>query len=111
MVFQEVLKNDFVKEFKDMGRENQFSYKGLSRLYEYLDENMDLYELDVIELCTQFTEYTNIEDFMSEMLDEEDAQEIRSNLYAVQLDKVQEYLESKTSIVCCEPDCILFGSF
>lgn len=59
--------NDFLKEFKEYGREDQFSYEGKKALFEYLNDlSEDIgqpIELDIIDLCCQFTEYDNLEDF------------------------------------------------
>lgn len=55
---------DFVKEFEDYNRENQFTRLGLSALYDYVlelsDESGENYTIDVIELCTTFTEYEGV---------------------------------------------------
>ena len=67
MIVNYVSKSDFRDEFTKMNRENQFSYKGLNALYDYLDEYYEEadkpYELDVIELCCEYTEYDNLRDF------------------------------------------------
>jgi len=56
----------FRKEFYDYGRENQFSLNGLKALYDFMLEYEETtgitYKLDVIGLCTEFTEYGSIED-------------------------------------------------
>ena len=60
---------EFRNAFKDYGREDNFSYAGLSVLFDYLTE----YEedtgaevtLDVIALCCDFTEST-IEDALND---------------------------------------------
>ena len=49
-----------------MGREEHFSYEGFNALYDYLDEysnEMDKpFEVDVIALCCDFTEYSGWEE-------------------------------------------------
>ena len=59
--------NEFREEFNKMGRDNQFSYEGMEELFNYLEyfeeENEEVYELDVIELCTNFAEYNTLEEF------------------------------------------------
>lgn len=51
----------FKNEFEACGRENQFTLGGLAALFDYLEEREDATgdsrELDVIELCCEFTEY------------------------------------------------------
>ena len=51
----------FRNEFKSMGRGDQFTYEGLTVLFDYLEELEfcgDPYELDVIALCCDFAEGT-----------------------------------------------------
>ena len=58
---------DFLKEFKEYGREDSFTYEGKKALYDYLYElSEDIgepIELDVIGICCDFTEYENLEQF------------------------------------------------
>lgn len=51
--------NDFCDAFRRMGRENQFSEKGMQALYDYLQEIDDHYHLDVIGLCCQYEELSD----------------------------------------------------
>ena len=70
---QEVTKYQFHDAFKRMGRGEQFSYAGLSALYDYLDDVDPEYSLDVIALCCEFTEYDSLEGFQEEYGDEYDS--------------------------------------
>ena len=58
---------EFVDAFLKMGRTDNFSFKGLVALYEYLEMlGEDLgqpIELDVIALCCEYAEYDNLEEF------------------------------------------------
>ena len=76
---------DFKNEFKKI-RPNNFSYDGLTALYDYLiqyEEDCDTeLEFDPIAYCCEFTEYENFK-------------EIKQN-YAV---KTLKELEEKTSII------------
>jgi hypothetical protein len=54
----------FKDQFRLHGRKDQFSYNGLTALYNHLEEAFDEdsgyeYDLDVISLCCEFTEYSN----------------------------------------------------
>ena len=55
---------DFRRAFADYNRANNFSHEGLEALYiwleEYADDSGEPYELDVIALCCEFTEYANL---------------------------------------------------
>ena len=88
----------FREAFRLAGREDQFSYKGLEVLFDYLDQLSDEtckpIELDVVGLCCEYYESSaadlidsyNIEvDFENQ--DEEEHKEI-----------VREYLEGQTSV-------------
>lgn len=48
----------FRDHFSAMGRGKQFSYEGLGRLYDFLDENSEGYEIDVIAICCYYAEDT-----------------------------------------------------
>ena len=67
MLVKTVSFNDFLEEFKEYGREEQFTYEGKRALYNYLNEfSEDIgepIELDVIGLCSDFTEYSNLKEF------------------------------------------------
>ena len=57
-----VNESQFRDAFMDYGRSNNFSYAGLGELYEYLvnleDDLGEEFELDVIALCCDYSEYT-----------------------------------------------------
>ena len=67
MLVKRVSFNDFVKEFEEFGREEQFSFEGKKALYNYLNELAeDLgepIELDVVGICCDFTEYEDLTEF------------------------------------------------
>ena len=54
----------FKDQFRLHGRKDQFSYKGLTALYDHLEEvygedSEYEYDLDVIGLCCEYTEYAS----------------------------------------------------
>jgi len=57
--------NDFQRAFIDYGRANQFSNEGLDGLYEHMlgfdDWDGEEYELDVIGLCCEYSEYDSVD--------------------------------------------------
>lgn len=53
---QDITFSDFTARFHRMGRGDQFSYKALRLLYDFLEEIQPDYELDVIALCCEFIE-------------------------------------------------------
>ena len=50
--------SQFRNHFAAMGRADQFSYEALNLLYEFLEENIEGYELDVVALCCDYAEDT-----------------------------------------------------
>ena len=66
MTFKTLDIYDFRRAFADYNRANQFSYEGLDALFDWLEELAEdtgtPYELDVIALCCEFTEYKNFEE-------------------------------------------------
>ena len=67
MLFKKVEFEDFLEEFERHERQDQFSYEGKRALFAFLDElgedtGQDI-ELDIINICCNFTEYDSLEDF------------------------------------------------
>ena len=62
-MIQTINRWDFEDAFKSMGRATQFSYHGLVALYDYLEKMEEEtgvpFELDVVALCCEYTEYDN----------------------------------------------------
>lgn len=75
MIIEEYDESLFIQRFENMNRvvtsENKngnFSYKGLRALFEYLDElgtEENPIKCDVIALCCDYSEYENIEEYLS----------------------------------------------
>lgn len=64
---QSINEYQFRDAFHKMGRGEQFSYAGLSALYDYLeqlgDDTGEEMELDVIALCCEYAEYDSLAEF------------------------------------------------
>jgi hypothetical protein len=86
---------DFVNEFEQMGRGNQFTNSGLLGLYEMLEEYQDQTTeplvLDVIALCCEYTEYGDAiecaNDYANNEFDDEDEalEWLRDNTQVIEL--------------------------
>ncbi|MBK5247496.1 MAG: hypothetical protein JJE49_09560 [Peptostreptococcaceae bacterium] len=67
---QTINESDFRTAFARMDRADQFSYDGLTSLFDYLEEmeeeTGEQIELDVIALCCEYTEYENLEAFWAD---------------------------------------------
>ena len=72
-MYRTINEYEFRQAFKDMDRD-YYSYEGYEALYEFLDEIYSSddkgYELDVIAICGEFTEYDDLEEFQKEYYDD-----------------------------------------
>lgn len=75
--------SQFMDEFISMGRGDQFSYEAINTLFDYYDEFND-YELDVIAICCEWTEYGS-QDEACEELGMEDMDEVNDNYQVIEL--------------------------
>lgn len=75
--------SQFAEAFVGMGRGDQFSYEALEALFEHYNELSD-YELDVIEICCDWTEYGS-QDEACEELGMEDLDELNDNHSIIEL--------------------------
>ena len=89
MIIQTVNQYDFRQAFAEYNRADNFSYEGLTALFEWLEQLADdtstPYELDVIALCCEFTEY-------------KDLAEVQANYFSTKLDNIDD-LQDHTSVI------------
>lgn len=85
----------FCDAFRDMGREDQFSYAGKRALYDFLEEAFPDYELDVIGLCCEYVEASWYEIAQDYDIDSSDADGDEDEEQAI----VEEFLQENTCIV------------
>ena len=106
---------EFEQAFKAYKREDNFSPKGLRQLFDYLENLSDDigedYHLDVIALCCEYREYSSIEEFMQEYNPDFDHEEFDEQDDDGKLEMIRDYLEWRTSVVCCDEGCIMFQVF
>ena len=78
-MIQTVNRSQFVDAFARMGRGGQFSLMGLEALFSYLDDlgDGDPVELDVIQLCCDWSEYDTIEQALADFTDYADGDDLR----------------------------------
>ena len=91
---------EFVDAFRKMGRIDNFSYRGLIALYEYLemlgeDTGQEI-ELDVIALCCEFTEYDNLEEFQAD--------------YSEDYETIED-IQNATSVIMIDDDSFIIQQF
>jgi hypothetical protein len=74
-MYQTISQWDFVRAFTEMNRESNFSEEGRIALFDFLEEVNPDSELDVIAICCDFTEYSNLNELKQEyshLLEDED---------------------------------------
>ena len=84
----------FCDAFRDMGRNENFSYEGKRALFDFLEEVAPDMELDVIALCCEYYESdidSIINDYSIDVSEAEDDDE--------KADIVEEYLQDNTCLV------------
>ena len=91
----------FIEQFRIMGRMENFSYDGLSALFEYFenleDDIGEEIECDVIGICCDFTEESIddvIDNYEIDIIEEEGPID-----YDEVIDQAIEYLEENTCVV------------
>ncbi len=65
-MYQTITQWDFVRAFTEMNRETNFSEEGRIALFDFLEEVNSDSELDVIAICCDFTEYSNLNELKQE---------------------------------------------
>jgi len=109
-MFKTVNFHDFQDAFHRAGRNEQFSYEGKQKLFDYLeayeDETGEKLELDVIELCCEYEESSVTDIAASYDIDIEGLDE-REALYSV-----MEYLNDNTMVAGAVGEyAVLFQTF
>jgi hypothetical protein len=90
MIMQEITKSQFIDKFNQI-RPDNFSYQGLSVLYdwlvEYYEEADNDYKLDVIAICCEYSEYESLEEFNKDYdRDYESIDDIRDDTTLIPID-------------------------
>lgn len=89
--------SQFCDEFRNMNRDNNFSYEGKRALFEYLEEleqgQDEQMELDIIALCCEYTEST-----------------IKEALDSYNLSSLDE-LRDNTTVIEVNDDTIIYANF
>ena len=100
-----ITKQDFINEFENSYRKENFSYQALERLFDYFeqfeDETGEQIELDIIAICCDFVEFENVKELKKEY-------EIPSYL---SFEKILDYLNERTQVISFEKNCILIQRY
>ena len=99
-MIQTISKSEFSTAFHTAGRGDNFTYRGLIALYDYLEEYEDSTgeqtELDVVELCGEYNEYEDLKEFQADYGD--DYQSI-------------EDIEQQTQVIMIDDDSFIIQAF
>lgn len=105
-----VSRYDFERAFSDAGRKDQFSYEGLSILFDYLEDyeegTGEEIEMDVIALCCDYYEETwqaIAENYSINLDDCEDEDE--------KIETVEAYLQDHTAVCGRTADGFVYAAF
>jgi len=112
-MYQIINFTEFCNAFRDMDRDNQFSLEGKRALFDYIeryeDETGESLELDVIELCSYYTEASYEE--IAETYDLTYVDPEIENDFPSHPDYVRAHLEHYTAIAGEVPGGFVFVSF
>jgi len=85
-----VSKHDFCQAFKDYDRDNNFTWEGRQALFDYLTEleesTGEEWELDVIAICCDFSEYEDLDELKKEYNDIKDINDLRDHTTVIEFD-------------------------
>ena len=99
----------FIQAFTDYNRESQFSVKARKELFQYMEEceagSGTEYELDVIALCCEFTEYDSIKECIEAFKHLDDFEFCESD------DDYRDVFSHYTQVIVWEDDCVLIQQF
>ena len=88
MIIDQLNEDQFINQFQTT-RPNNFSLVGLRALYEWLEdlavETDTFYELDVIALCCEFTEYENLEEVQGNYWDIKSLEDLHDRTCVLEL--------------------------
>lgn len=109
-MYQTITFSAFCDAFRDMNRNENFSYAGKRALYDYLEDCADQtgedVELDVIALCCEYAESSLeevIQDYSIDVADAEDDDE--------KADIVEDYLQDNTCLVARNGETFIYAQF
>lgn len=100
-----------------MDRGHNFGYKGWEAIGEYLEDYSDAIgetvEVDIIGICCDYSKADSVGEWWQDYgqysnIDPEEWTEASED---DKLGLILDYLEDRTSVVCCEEDCIIWQAF
>lgn len=83
-MIQQITLNDFRHQVMAI-RPNSFSHEGLKCLYNLLENINPNFELDVIALCCEFSEYESFEELQADYSDYETLSDFQDDTLAIEV--------------------------
>ena len=95
-----ISKSEFIDEFKETSREEQFTHEAKEALFDHLEEysetcNIDI-ELDIIAICCEYAEYKNLKEFQKD--------------YSEEYETIED-IAATTTIILLESEAFIIRSF
>ena len=88
--------SEFCDGFRDMGRNEQFTYEGKRALFDYLEDYEEStgeeIELDVIALCCEYTEYASLKDLQEDYTDIESMEDLEDKTTVIMIDGEESFI-------------------
>ena len=89
-MFQEITSSEFSDWFLTSETyKNNFSYKGLKSLYNYLvdleEDTGDNIEFDPVAICCEYSEYKNLEEIKNNYNDIETIEDLRDHTQVIEI--------------------------
>lgn len=113
-IVQTVNFSSFCDAFVQSGRADSFSYEAKQSLFAYLEDYSEHVELDVISLCSEYSEANAseiIESFMYGQIEPQYDFEDEEDFKERQQEAAREYLEENTTIIMEEDGTFLYANF
>lgn len=112
---EEITFSVFCDRFRDMNRDNNFTYEGKRALFDYLEsyeEDTDSkIELDIIALCCEYNEYQDLNEYLNDYstdIDKEDYEEDEEEAFK---NAVFEEIENKTTLIKIDDEAFLIQAY
>ena len=87
---QTVNVHDFRQAFTDYNRQDNFTYNGLTALFDYVEQFEEdtgqEFELDVIALCCDYAEYSNLEALQDDYSEIDNIEELSEHTTVIEVD-------------------------
>ena len=91
-IIKKVNLSEFRRAFADYNCERNFSYEGLTALFDWLEQLAEdtgtPYELDVIAICCEFTEYSDFAEIQATYSSTElnDIEDLQDHTFVIKFD-------------------------